>query len=77
MKVIYSSEHFWVFAYPVRQAFELFDKDCQRTLFLQGVSAWHFCRAMEGIPEDERDEATIDAFLDDYCTGSARPIVFH
>jgi hypothetical protein len=77
MNVIYSSEHFWILAYPAEQGFELLDKDTQRTLFLQGPSAWHFRQAMEGIPEEERDEETIDAFLDDYCTGAARPIVFH
>lgn len=76
MNVIYSSEHFWIFAYPAQQGFELFDKECLRTLFLQGASAKHFTLAMEEIPEDERNEESIDAFLDDYCTGSARPIVF-
>jgi len=77
MNVIYSSAHFWILAYPAQDGFELFDKSCLRTLFLQGPLASHFSHAMEEIPEDERDEETIDAFLDDYCCGSARPIVFH
>lgn len=77
MNVIYSSPHFWILAYPAQFGFELLDKDTMRTLFLQGASALHFREAMEGIPEDERDQETIDAFLDDYCRGSARPIVFH
>ena len=77
MNVIYSSDHYWVLAYPAEQGFELLDKDSLSTLFLQGPLAWHFREAMEGIPEAERDEETIDAFLDDYCAGSARPIVFH
>lgn len=77
MNVIYSSDHYWVLAYPAEQGFELLDKDSLSTLFLQGPLAWHFRNAMEGIPEDERDEETIDAFLEDYCAGSARPIVFH
>ena len=77
MNVIYSSEHFWVLAYPAQQGFELFDKEYMRTLFLQGPSARHFHDAMEEIPEGERDEETIDAFLDDYCTDAARPIVIH
>lgn len=77
MNVIYSSEHFWILAYPAQQGFELFDKESLRTLFLQGALASHFRQAMEEIPEAERDEETIDAFLDDYCTGTARPIVFH
>ena len=77
MNVIYSSEHFWILAYPAEQGLELFDKDALSTLFLRGPTAWHFQHAMEEIPEAERDEETIDAFLEDYCAGSARPIVFH
>lgn len=77
MNVIYSSDHYWVLAYPAQQGFELFDKESLSTLFLQGSLAWHFRNAMEEIPEAERDEETIDAFLDDYCAGSTRPIVFH
>ncbi len=37
----------------------------------------HFRLAIEEIPADERNEETIDAFLDDYCAGESRPIVFH
>jgi hypothetical protein len=77
MNVIYNSEHFWILAYPANQGFELLDKDGRRALFLHGPSAHHFYHAMEEIPEAERDYATIDAFLDDYCQGSARPIVIH
>ncbi len=77
MNVIYSSDHFWILAYPAGRGFELFDKEWQRTLFLDGASAWHFRNAMEEIPEAERNEETIDAFLDDYCAGTAQPIVFH
>lgn len=77
MNVIYSSDHFSILAYPAQQGFELLDKETQRTLFLQGASAWHFRNAMDHIPEDERNEAGIDEFLDDYCEGAAHPIVFH
>jgi hypothetical protein len=77
MNVIYSSEHFWILAFPAEQGFELFDKEMHRSLFLHGASACHFRQAMECIPADERDEEHIDDFLDDYCDGSANPIVFH
>ncbi len=77
MNVVYNSEHYSVLAYPAQESFELVDKEGGRMLFLQGPSAWHFRAAMEGIPEEERDIETIDAFLDDYCADSARPIVFH
>jgi hypothetical protein len=77
MNVIYSSAHFWILAYPGQQGFELFDKESLRMLYLQGPLAWHFRHAMEEIPAEQRDEETIDAFLEDYCSGSAHPIVFH
>lgn len=77
MNVIYSSAHFWILAYPGQQGVELFDKDSLRILYLDGPSASHFRLAMDGIPEDQRDEEVIDAFLDNYCDGVARPIVFH
>lgn len=75
MNVVYNSEHYSVLAYPSLQSFELVDKDGLRMMFLQGPMARHFRHAMEDIPEEDRDEETIDAFLDDYCAGAARPIV--
>lgn len=77
MDVIYSSAHFWILAYPAQEGFELFDKETLSNLYLQGPLAAHFRSAMEDIPAEQRDEETIDAFLESYCTGSAHPIVFH
>lgn len=77
MNLLYNSDHFSVLAYPAQEGLELFDKESLSMLFLQGPQAWHFRRAIEEIPEESRDEETIDAFIDDYCAGSARPIVFH
>lgn len=77
MDVIYSSAHYWILAYPAQQGFELFDKETLSILYLQGPSASHFRMAMEEIPAESRDEETIDAFLEDYCSGTAQPIVFH
>ena len=77
MDVIYSSAHFWILSYPQQQGFELFDREALSMLYLQGPLATHFRLAMEDIPAEQRDEETIDAFLDDYCSGSAHPIVFH
>lgn len=77
MNVIYSSDHFWILAYPAQHSFELFDKYHLRTLYLQGPSARHFQNAMEGIPEAERNEENVDALLDSLCDDGAQPIVFH
>jgi hypothetical protein len=77
MNVIYSSKHFWILAYPEQQSFELFDKVCLRTLFLDGPLASNFCQAMEKIPETERNQERIDALLDEFCDESAHSIVFH
>ncbi|MDR2166065.1 MAG: DUF3567 domain-containing protein [Zoogloeaceae bacterium] len=76
MNVVYNSEHYSVLAYPAQESFELVDKDARRMLFLQGPYAHHFRAAINDIPEDDRNEETIDAFLDNYCAGEARPIVF-
>lgn len=77
MDVIYNSNHFWILAYPAQRGFELLDKVSRCSLFLHGAYAWHFKHAIDEIPEEARDEETIDAFLDEYCQGAARPIVFH
>lgn len=77
MNVVYNSELFSVLAYPAQQGFELVDKETRRMLFLQGVQAQCFSAAIELIPEAERTEPVIDALLDEYCAGLARPIVFH
>lgn len=77
MNIVYNSEHYSVMAYPAQHGFELVDKDAQRMLFLQGVHAECFSAAIERIPEEERTEDVIDALLDEYCLGSARPILFH
>jgi hypothetical protein len=76
MNVVYNSEHYSVLAYPQQEGFELLDKDAMRMLFLQGPYARRFRKAINEIPENERDEETIDAFLDGYCLGEAQPIVF-
>ena len=77
MNVIYSSDHFWILAYPAQHSFELFDKVCLRTLFLDGPLASNFCHAMQGIPEGERSKERIDALLGRFCDQSAHPIIFH
>ncbi len=76
MNVVYNSEHYSVLSYPAQESFELVDKESMRMLFLQGAYAQRFRTAINDIPEAERDEETIDAFLDDYCAGEARPITF-
>lgn len=77
MNIVYNSDHYSILAYPTHNGFELLDKSGRRSLFLQGVAASSFRHAIEEIPEDSRDEETIDAFLDEVCADSAQPIVFH
>lgn len=76
MNLVYNSEHYSVLAYPALEGFELVDKEARRMLFLHGPYARSFRDALNDIPEAERDVETIDAFLDECCAGSARPIVF-
>lgn len=76
MNVLYNSETYAVFAYPEEQWLELVDKTEHRLLFLRGPSAMRFSVALQALPEEQRDEAGIDAFLEGYCS-DADPIVFH
>lgn len=77
MNVVYNSDHFSILAYPAQEGFEVVDKESSRTLFIQGLVAFRFRQAIDAIPEDERDEETIDDFIEHYCEGFARPIHFH
>jgi hypothetical protein len=77
MNVVYDSEHYAIVAYPIQQGFELVDKAGSRTLYVHGSVAIDLRAAIDGIPDAERDEESIDALLDDYCAGNARPIVYH
>jgi hypothetical protein len=77
MNIVYNSQHYAILAYPVRQGFELVDKAASRSLFVQGSVARDLRRAIDEIPDSERDEEAIDALLDEYCAGAARPIMLH
>lgn len=77
MNVVYNSTQYAIVAYPARQAFELVDKTGKRSLFVQGSVALGLREAIDSIPFEDRDEESIDALLDDYCVGAARPIAYH
>jgi hypothetical protein len=77
MNIVYNSQHYAILAYPVQQGFELVDKAASRSLFVQGSVARDLRRAIDEIPDSERDEESIDALLDEYCAGAARPIMLH
>ena len=77
MNIVYDSEHYAIVAYPVQQGFELVDKAGSRSLYVHGSVAIGLREAIDQIPYGERDEESIDALLDDYCAGTARPIAYH
>lgn len=77
MNVVYNSTQYAIVAYPARQAFELVNKTGKRSLFVQGSVALGLREAIDSIPYEDRDEESIDALLDDYCAGAARPIAYH
>jgi hypothetical protein len=77
MNLVYNSEYYAILAYPVREGFELVDKQRRRSLFVQGSVAVGLREAIDRIPNNERDMDSIDSLLDDYCAGAAKPIVFH
>jgi hypothetical protein len=77
MKLVYNSDNYAIVAYPVQQGFELVDKLAGRSLFVHGSVAVELRHAIDSIPDADRDAASIDSLLDDYCVGAARPIVYH
>lgn len=77
MNIVYNSDNYAILAYPTQQGFELVDKQGSRTLFVHGSVALGLRDAIDNIPFEDRTEESIDALLDDYCVGAARPIVFH
>jgi hypothetical protein len=77
MNLVYNSRHYAILAYPVQEGFELVDKWGMRSLFVQGSVAIGLRKAIDRIPDAERNMDSIDSLLDDYCVGSAKPILFH
>jgi hypothetical protein len=77
MNIIYNSSQYAILAFPAEHAFELVDKTARRALFLQGSVAVGLRDAINGLPDDERTEESVDSLLDEYCVGAALPIAFH
>ncbi|SDH40320.1 DUF3567 family protein [Propionivibrio dicarboxylicus] len=77
MNIVYDSDNYAIVAFPTRQAFELVDKASSRSLFVQGSIALGLRSAIDNIPDEDRDQESIDALLDDFCAGVARPIAIH
>ena len=77
MNIVYNSENYAIVAYPTRQAFELVDKQASRSLFVQGSIAKDLRSAIDSIPDEDRDQESIDSLLDDFCVGTTRPIAIH
>lgn len=78
MNLVYNSEHYSVLAYPAQHGFELVDKDCGRSMFVQGLMADSFHQNIQDVADaTDGDAEEIDSFLDQYCAGSVRPIAIH
>ena len=77
MNIVYNSENYAIVAYPTRQAVELVDKQASRSLFVQGSIAKDLRSAIDSIPDEDRDQESIDSLLDDFCVGATRPIAIH
>ena len=61
MNIVYNSDQYSILAYPAQEGFEVVDKSGGRMLFIQGETAFFFRKAIDTIPEEERDEETIAA----------------
>ena len=61
MNIVYNSENYAILAFPMRQAFELVDKQTSRSLFVQGSVAIDLRAAIDNIPYEERSQESIDS----------------
>lgn len=78
MNMVFSSDNYWVLAYPAEHGIELVDKTSGRSMFIQGAAAERFRDSINEIVADTgNDSDEIEDYLDECCAGYAVPFVFH
>lgn len=77
MNMVFSSDNYWVLAYPAEHGIELVDKSSNRSMFIQGAAAERFRDSInEIVAAGHADSEEIEDYLDEVCADQARPIVF-
>ena len=78
MNVIYNSENYYVVEYAPQHAFELVDKQMQRSTFFQGDVADKFAQSLRDVVgEDGASIERVDEFLDGYDVLLNQPVLYH
>jgi uncharacterized protein DUF3567 len=77
MKVIYSSENYYVVEYPDERAYELVDKWGARTRFFQGEVAARFMACMRSAVAEDASFEHLDGFLGGFDALLDQPVVVH
>lgn len=78
MNVIYNSENYYVVEYAPQHAFELVDKQMQRSTFFQGDVADKFAQSLRDVVgEDGASIERVDEFLDGYDVLLNHPVLYH
>ena len=77
ISVIYSSENFYVVAYPDERAYELVDKCSARATFFQGDVAARFMESLRTAIAEDASIERVDEFLGDFDVLLSFPVVVH
>ena len=77
MKVIYSSENYYVVEYPDERAYELVDKCGASTRFFQGDVAARFMKSMRSAVAEDPSIENVDEFLSGFDALLEQPVTVH
>jgi hypothetical protein len=78
MNVIYNSENYYVVEYAPHHAFELVDKQTQRSTFFQGDVAEKFAQSLRDVVGEEGASIEqVDEFLGSLDMLPNRPVLYH
>jgi len=78
VNVIYNSENYYVVEYAPQHAFELVDKQMQRSTFFQGDVADKFAQSLRDVVgEDGASIERVDEFLGSFDLLLHQRVVYH
>lgn len=64
-------------AAPLRQGYEIVDKQSRREIFIEGVLADHFKAGVEALIQQAPSAEEIDDYLSNYTVLAHQPVVLH
>jgi hypothetical protein len=77
MQIVYNSEQFYIVAYPVEEAYEVFDKTVGRGGFFRGDLAQRFRQSIRDVAAEDPSTDNIDEFISNFGLELTVPATFH